>query len=356
MPASDSRPADDHPERWTSDLRHAFTGLIRFPASPVPRWPVATQASLAIAVPIVVMILLGLPEIGFQASTGAFAALFASRLPAIDRVRVVPFVALGLVICAALGALVSPSLAATLVGLVIVSIASAAFAFGFALGPPGPLFFVLVFGLSAHVSAGGADGVTLVCAVAGGSAFAWAITAAPLLLGRARRVAPRSLRELLPGPSWPLPARLLLVRVAIVAVVGTLVGVWLDPERAYWIVGAAVGVIGTAADRRSAFSRGVHRTAGTVAGAGLWLLLALLPWQGIWLALALGVLQFAIELVVVRNYALALLFITPLVLLLTGAATGDMHSPAIAAERVVDTLAGALLGAVTGVIHARRRD
>jgi hypothetical protein len=355
MPDSPASPADSHPERWTSDLRHAFTGLIRFPPAPAPRWPIATQAALAIALPILAANLLGHHALGLQAATGAFAALFASRMPAIDRVRVVPLVALGLVLSAALGALAGPSPAATLAGLVVVSVGGAAFAFGFALGPPGPLFFVLVFGLSAHVTAAGANGLVLVTAVAAGSAFAWALTAAPLLRGRARAVAPRPLRQLLPGPSWPLPARLLLVRVAIVAVVGTVVGVWIDPERAYWVVGAAVGVIGTAPDRRSAFSRGVHRTAGTVVGAALWLPLALVPWHGAWLAVALGALQFAIELVVVRNYALSLVFITPLVLLLTGAATGDMHSPAIAVERIVDTLAGAVLGAVTGVIHARRR-
>ena len=83
-------------------------------------------------------------------------------------------------------------------------------------------------------------------------------------------------------------------------------------------------------------------------------MLALLRPDGIWLAVLLGVMQFTIEIVVVRNYALALLVITPLVLLLTGAATGSIGELDVALERVVDTLAGAALGAASGVLHPHR--
>ena len=66
-------------------------------------------------------------------------------------------------------------------------------------------------------------------------------------------------------------------------------------------------------------------------------------------------LQFSIELVVVRHYALALTLITPLVLLLLGAATGSTGDMSIAMERVVDTLAGAALGAVSGLLPPREQ-
>jgi uncharacterized membrane protein YccC len=146
---------------------------------------------------------------------------------------------------------------------------------------------------------------------------------------------------------------MLVHRVAIVTVVGIALALFLDPDRAYWIVGAAVAVVGVVADRRAAFSRGLHRMIGTILGAGVYLLLAPLPMPALGLALLLAVLQFAIELFVVRNYALALVFITPLVLLLTGAATGAVDSVAVATERVVDTLAGAALGALSGLLHSR---
>lgn len=319
-----------------------------------PRWHLATQAALGIAVPIAVMTLLGEPSLGYIAASGAFTVLFAGTAPVIDRARILPFVAAGLVASAALGVALSANAWLVSIGVVVVAIVSAALAFGFHLGPPGPLFFVLVFGLSAHVIASSPIApLVYIAALAAGCLFSYLVAMAPLLLPRSRRITARPLRELLPGPAFTPDSRMLLMRVAIVAVIGVLLGLVIDPTRTYWIVGSAVAVIGVAAARRAAVQRGLHRMLGTVVGAGVYALLALLHPSGLWLALLLGALQFTIELVVVRHYALALVFITPLVLLLTGAATGDIGSMDVAFERIVDTVVGAALGAASGLLHPR---
>ncbi|MFJ4224145.1 FUSC family protein [Microbacterium sp. NPDC089695] len=319
-----------------------------------PRWPVATQAALGISVPIAVMTLLGQAPLGYIAASGAFTVLFAGGASAVDRVRILPFIAGGLIVSAALGVTASGSPWLVGIGVVAVSVISAALCFGFRLGPPGPLFFVLVFGLSAHVVASSPTPPLLyLAALAGGCLFSLAVAAAPLAIPRVRRRVARPFHELLPCPSLSRDARLLLLRVAIVAVVGVLLGLVIDPTRTYWIVGSAIAVIGVAAARRAALQRGLHRMLGTVVGAGAYALLALLHPSGLWLALMLGALQFAVELVVVRHYALALVFITPLVLLLTGAATGDIGSMQVAVERIVDTVIGAALGAASGLLHPR---
>ncbi|MCC2033739.1 FUSC family protein [Microbacterium allomyrinae] len=346
-------PASSDGRTWRTELGHALASLVRLGPARGPRWAIGLRAALAISLPIALMSLLGRPDLGFQAATGAFVALYGTHLPVVERVRVLPFVAGALFAAAVLGTVAGPSPVATLVGLAIVTIAAAAAMFGFSVGPPGPIFVVLVFGLSARIVASGADSGTFVVAVGCGILFASLLCLTPLLLPSRRRPPARALREVLPGPAWPPAARMLLARVALVTVAGIALGLLLDPDRAYWIVGAAVAVIGVAADRRAAFTRGLHRLIGTVIGAGVYLLLAPLPLDVLWLALLLGVLQFTIELFVVRNYALALVFITPLVLLLTGAATGDVDSVAVAAERVVDTLVGAALGAASGLLHAR---
>ncbi|MGN6221327.1 MAG: FUSC family protein [Microbacterium sp.] len=346
-------PPHDPARRFSAELRHALASLFRLAPAPGPRWAIGLRAAIAMAVPIAAMSLMGRADLGFQAATGAFVALYGTHLPVIERVRVVPFVAGGLAAAAGFGALAGSSQTATLIGLAVVSIAAAAAMFGFHVGPPGPLFVVLVYGLSSHIVASGADAAAYVVTVACGILFASAVSLAPLLLPSRRTSAARTLREILPGPAWSTGERMLVARVAIVTVVGIALGLLIDPDRAYWIVGAAIAVIGVAADRRAAFTRGLHRMIGTVVGAGVYLLLAPLPLPALWLALVLGVLQFTIELFVVRNYALALVFITPLVLLLTGAATGAVDTVAVAAERVVDTLVGAALGAVSGLLHAR---
>lgn len=319
-----------------------------------PRWPVATQAALGIAAPIAVMTLLGDAPLGYVAASGAFTVLFAGSAPAVDRVRVLPFIAAGLIAAAALGTAVAGNPWLVSVGVVLVSIVSAALCFGFRLGPPGPLFFVLVFGLSAHVvDSSPLEPLAYLAALSVGCAFSFLVAAAPLTLPRVRARARRPFADLFPGPTLNPDARMLLLRVAIVAVIGVLLGLVIDPTRTYWIVGSAVAVIGVAAARRAAVERGLHRMLGTVVGAGVYALLALLHPAGLWLALLLGALQFTIELVVVRHYALALVFITPLVLLLTGAATGEIGSMDVALERIVDTVVGAALGAASGLLHPR---
>lgn len=129
-----------------------------------------------------------------------------------------------------------------------------------------------------------------------------------------------------------------------------------DPARSYWIVCAGLAVVGLPVGRRDAATRGIHRTVGTVAGGALYLALAFLPLPVWALGLLLGVLQFAIEMVVVRHYALALVFITPLVLLLIGAATGTVETLPLALERIVDTVVGAAVGTVAALAVRLRAD
>lgn len=328
--------------------------LFAFAPSRGPRWPLALQAAIGIAAPIAVSTVLGQAPLGYIAASGAFTVLYAGSAPVVDRARVLPIIAVSLLLSAALGILVAGNTLVVSIGVVVVATVSAALAFGFRLGPPGPLFFVLVYGLSAHVVASGTiDPFVYLAALTGGCLFSYLVALAPLALPRIRRIRARPMRELLPGPAWNADSRMLLLRVVIVAIVGVLLGLVIDPDRTYWIVGSAVAVIGVAAARRAAFQRGLHRMLGTVVGAGLYILLALLHPAGIWLALLLGLLQFSIELVVVRHYALALVFITPLVLLLTGAATGSIGSLDVAGERIVDTVVGAVLGAASGVLHPR---
>ncbi|PVE96978.1 FUSC family protein [Microbacterium sp. TPD7012] len=328
--------------------------LFTFAPSRGPRWPLALQAALGIGVPIAVMALLGQPALGYIAASGAFTVLYLGSAPTVDRARALPLIAAGLMLSAVLGVLVAESPWLVSAGVIVVAVASAGLAFGFRLGPPGPLFFVLVFGLSAHVvAASDVSPLVYVTALAAGCAFSYAVALTPLLSARARAKTARRLNALLPGPALDAGSRVLLLRVAIVAVVGVLLGLVIDPARTYWIVGSAVAVIGDAAARGAAFQRGLHRMLGTVVGAGVYAALALLHPSGLRLALLLAALQFLIELVVVRHYALALVFITPLVLLLTGAATGEIGAMDVAGERIVDTLVGAVLGAASGLLHPR---
>lgn len=349
------------PERFRAEVRHVARSLGTLGPARGRRWPLALQAALAMAVPIVVLAAAGYDRLALLAATGAFTVIYGGWLRPRERARFAPLISLALFACAAAGTLAAGGgVAAVLVGVLVLTVASAAFAGWISLGPPGPVFFVLVFGLSAQVT-GLHDGVRTVdpwvylAVVAGSSVFACLLVAGPLLVPRYRREPVRRLRDLFPR-RWGAVARTLTVRAAIVAVVGVAAAAVVDPHRSYWIVCAGIAVVGMPVGRRDAATRGIHRTVGTVVGAALYLALAFLPLPVWALGLVLGALQFAIEMVVVRHYALALVFITPLVLLLIGAATGDAASVPLAFERVVDTLVGAAIGTVAALVVRLRAD
>lgn len=345
-------------ERARAEARHVARSLASFGPSRGRRWPLALQAGLAMAVPIVVLALLGYERLALLAATGAFTVIYGGWLRPRERARFPPLVSLALFACAAAGTLAAGAgVVAVLVGVLVLTVASAAVVGWVSLGPPGPVFFVLVFGLSAQVT-GVHDGARAVdpwiylAVVAGSSVFACLLVAAPLLVPRYRAGPARPLRDLFPR-RWGAVARTLTERAAIVGVAAAAI---VDPHRSYWIVCAGIAVVGMPVGRRDAATRGIHRTVGTIVGAALYLALAFLPLPVWALGIVLGLLQFVIELVVVRHYALALVFITPLVLLIIGAATGDAGSMPLAFERVVDTLVGAAVGTVAALTVRLRAD
>ena len=333
-------------------LRDILAGLVRLAPAPAPRWPLALQAGVAMAAPIALFSLLGAPEVGYRAAAGAFIVLHASALPPVERARLLPVIGAGLLAAATLGVVCATSPTLSLAGLVVVALGASAAMYGLGLGAPGPLFFVLIHGLSGQIAArmDAAESLSYVGQLALGIGFSYLVTLIPLLWPRMRRIPARPLAQLLPRPRFAGVAGTMLLRAALVTVIGTAIGAAVDPQRTYWVVGAALAVVGVAVGRRTAVARGLHRMLGTLIGGGVFLLIV--PWgiHGLWLAVVLGALQAVIELLVVRNYGLALVFITPLVLLLTGAATGEIGT-AFVGERIVDTIVGGALGAASGLLH-----
>lgn len=329
------------------------------PGPPGPRHWIATRAALSMGIPLAALTLAGRPDLGLMAGTGAFLALFFAGSPAAERARVLPVIGAVLFGSAALATLLAPSPWLTAAGLVVVAIAGSAFAFAYRVGPPGPVFFVLMFGLSGMIT-GVRDGARVtepwvfLSTLAGGLVFAYLLALLPALLQSERARQPRPLREILPGPWLGAGEQWLVVRIAIVAALGAVISLlWVDPERAYWTVSTGVAVVGMSTVRNHSFARGLHRTFGTLVGAAVYLALAPLaqfPWVFV---LMLPLLQFTIEFVVARNYALALVFITPLVLLIAGAALGDANQLSTATERFVDTAVGSALAMASGVLRER---
>jgi hypothetical protein len=146
-----------------------------------------------------------------------------------------------------------------------------------------------------------------------------------------------------------------MVRVAIAApLAGTATGT-LGFGRAYWAMAAAVLVLHQGFDWLRTLQRGVERLIGTWVGLGLAAVILVVHPQGLWLAAVLALLNFTIELLVVRNYALAAVFITATALTIaSGARRVDVGELLI--DRGVDTAIGCAVGLAVYLTIARYQE
>lgn len=153
-------------------------------------------------------------------------------------------------------------------------------------------------------------------------------------LGRPR---PRwSLRQAL---RWPSEDLLVAVRVMTATLIAGGVALLIDNAHAYWAAGFAILIVQTGGSRRVQVDRALHCTVGTATGIALFALILRLDLGHWWLvALVIG-FQAIVQLLVTRNYAVALTFITPLALVVSSQLTA-MDPETIVLDRAVDTLIG----------------
>jgi hypothetical protein len=214
--------------------------------------------------------------------------------------------------------------------------------------PPGPLFLVFAFAVCAMVPAGPAT-VPVAAGVAAASVLVSLLVshAGGLLRGdawgRPQLPAPR-FHDALEAPG----ARPHLVRHVVALGVAGAVATGLGWQHPYWAMVAAVTVL-SGPYLASRLTRGLQRVVGTV--LGLAVAAPVLAWspQGVQAVLVIAVLQVLTELVVGRNYAVALLFITPLALMMGQLAHAAPPGPLLR-DRLVETVLGALVGAAVLVL------
>lgn len=140
-----------------------------------------------------------------------------------------------------------------------------------------------------------------------------------------------------------LPSILALRVLIACAVAGTAAYV-LGTDRLDWAIMSAILVLHSGVDRLVGSYRALHRLIGTSVGLLVFTMLYAAHPRAYVLIALLALLQFAIELFVVRNYAVAVALITPLVLLVTTVPGEDPG--ALMQARFVDTLIGVTVGVI----------
>ncbi|MEA1263450.1 FUSC family protein [Microbacterium sp. STF-2] len=312
---------------------------------------VALRAAVSVAVPLLVLWMLGRLDLSIYASFGAFAALYGRHDVFRDRIRMQAstggVILASMLIGTALSVLAAPAAVSILVVAVIAS-AVTLLAYTMRWHPPGPLFPVFAVGACATIPATAASfGDVLV--VGGPSVlFGLAITALVGILTRSTADAAPKVRQ----PVGPIAGEM-AVSVGIAIAGAGFAGLLIMDSHWYWAaVGAVAAVSGPQLNAR--VIRGIQRLVGTLLGvlvaAGI-LAIDLPPLAVIALVV---VLQAAAELFVGRNYGIAMVFITPLALLMVHLAAPtpvDM----LLQDRAIETVIGVAVGTLVAVASAALR-
>ncbi|MDW5597897.1 FUSC family protein [Conexibacter stalactiti] len=303
---------------------------------------VALRAGLSVALPLLALYATGHLELSLFATFGAFTALYGRASDHQPRALMQLSAAAVLVACVTIGTAVAVSPARDWLILPVAAIVAAA---AVAISdvarwhPPGALFPVFALTACAAVP-GGAERIPLAAAVAAASALiAVAIGVAGLARPALRRRVRTPLTPTRAARAHPLPD---MLRCATATLLAGLIPTLLGLGHPYWaMVGALAALSGSDATAR--LVRAGHRAAGTLLGLALAAVVLALPLPTLATILVVVALQYVAELLVGRNYALALVVVTPLALLMVELAH-PVGSATLLHDRGVETLLGVAVG------------
>jgi uncharacterized membrane protein YccC len=187
----------------------------------------------------------------------------------------------------------------------------------------------------------------------GGDAGEFAGIAADLRAGRPVPVLVAAAEHFTASSRWHLGPHSLAVpagvRVFVAAVLAAAAAAAVDLPHAYWAPAAAVVVL-QATSARLTISRAGHRVVGTIAGVLLAAGIFALEPSPLMVVVIVGLLQFVVEVVIGRLYALGVAFVTPLALLIAESGGDRMPLPGLLADRLAETVLGCAAGILVALV------
>lgn len=337
--------------RFKALVREELRHLVAFQPSD-RHWQMPVAAAAASGLPLLIGAWSDHLDYGLVASLGGLVFLYLPNTPLHHRMALLMACAFGMSASYALGVMshFSPPLMVPV--LTFIAVLVTLVCRFYAIGPPGSLFFVMAASIGAFSPVQGPQIPLQVGLITMGTVLACLIAFFYSLV---------ILRLQAPQPVARPPRATFDFVVFDSVVIGLFVGIslalaqLLQLQRPYWVPVSCLAVI-QGMSLRAVWNRQVQRIAGT--GIGLLLAWSLLTLPlGSWgVSLLMIALTFVIETLVVRHYGLAVIFITPLTILLAEAAhLGNGLSGAIVQARFFDTVLGCVVGLAGGIcLHSPR--
>lgn len=313
---------------------------------------VALRAATSIGVPLLILFMLDRMDLSIYASFGALVSLYGRFHYYGDRIRMqvgAGFIFLSSMLIGTLLAILDADITVRIMVLATVATFVTGIVGGYKWHPGGATFAVFAAGAVATMPG---EWINLAQVLVVGSSAALFSIVLTATLGLLRTWSwSRVFRPLQPAvfnAQWSVA-----VTVGIGALLAGLIGRTFDADHWYWAMVAASVVLAGAATT-SRLTRSIQRFIGTTLGvliAGL-LLWFEIPTLGV--ILAVIVFQALAELLIGRNYGVAMLAVTPLALLMVSLAN-PIAPEVLVVDRVFETFIGSLVGTIVALISAKLR-
>ncbi len=314
----------------------------------------AIRAAVCVGVPLLVLWGLDRLDLSVFASFGAFAALYG-RFEGF-RDRLLMQISAAAVVLASM--LIGTSLAVFGLPLIVRVVVLAAVAalvtlisHVFRWHPPGALFAVFAGGATATLPVDASAFIDVLVVGGASVAFSLAVTVVMAFVGRT----PWRSESPLVRAVADRQAGAVALTVGIGVLLAGIAGLLIVGSHWYWAMVGAVAALG-GAHVNARIIRGLQRLIGTVLGVFIAAGLLALDLPPIVTVLVAVLCQAGAEMFVSRNYGIAMLFITPLALLMIEMAV-PVEPEQLLSDRLLDTVVGVLVGTLVAVVSAgfRRR-
>ncbi|TPE43850.1 FUSC family protein [Pontibacter mangrovi] len=309
------------------------------------KWHMALLASLCVGIPVLAGYFTGHMQEGKLASMTALVILYIQSQSIVRRMVVLMACSFGMLVSIAVGLLFgfNPYVASLVLGLFAFAVHLVLYYLKM-MRPPGNFFFILVASVALAMPHNLAT-VPYNIGLAGIGTMISCLLGLVYSLITLRKT--QAHEEVLVLSKPPHVNFIESLTFGFFVGLSLLVAYLLKLDKPYWVPTSCAAVM-QGVSIRHIWQRSAQRVLGTFIGLGLtWAILLLKPSI---LAIAVGIilLQFVVEMLVVRNYAVAAVFITVLTIFLaeTGTALSD-PTPLIRA-RFYDILIGSTIGALGG--------
>ena len=311
-------------------------------------WHLAVLAAVCVGIPALIGAATNQFAVATLSSLGAMVILYLPKTRTAHRMVTLAMCSFGFMVCFTIGSLSSFNPYVAVFALGLLSFGAIVITRYYRLSPPGSFFFILVSALAIYLPFDLSKWSSNIGMVALGGMLSCGLAFIYSLMTGANDLPITKVETDTQVNAIILEAAL----VAFFISLSYLVAVLLELPNALWVPISCAAVL-QGATYRMIWHRNIHRIVGTAIGMGVaWCLFSLHPNYWV-LALSMIFFQFVVELLIIKNYGAAVIFITPLTVIMAEITSINMTTEVLLEHRLIDISIGSAIGIIGGTIFHR---